>query len=180
MLSRSLRPFTWRAHARCDGDPRLRKGCALGGPWAAPSWCHRTGTKERRGGSGCADTSHPLSTLSPLCCTKALLHPGSSLFSINLFQRASSKQVYTRHRREITAHNHQAPSLSFQSSFLKHGDRGGTRGERDKNRSTFVPGFGDGRCSAGRAPGFGQATAVQRRPPVATRSATHTTQPAGK
>lgn len=79
----------------------------------------------------------------------------SSFCFIHLFQRASSKPVYTRHRKEMTAHNRQADSLSFQSSSLKPGGRGGGRWWRkNKNSSALAPGFGGGSVArAALAPG---------------------------
>lgn len=60
------------------------------------------------------------------------MQPSSFCF-IYLFQTASSKLVYTGHRKEMTAHDRQADSLSFQSSFLKPGGRGRDAcGERTK------------------------------------------------
>lgn len=121
--------------------------------WAGPDWGSLGENKDRPEArdAGRADTP-PL----PQPRVPRTVRPGgtdvfsirtqpSSFCFIHLFQRAASKPVYTRHRKEMTAHNRQADSLSFQSSSLKPGGRGGGRWWRkNKNSTACALGFGGG------------------------------------
>lgn len=145
-------------------DPRLRGKDA---PWEAErpgggaGWGHGAGTKEGRAGSDAQGHTPPPSSLFPPTVprgsTAGFSSQDRSFFFIHLFQRASSKQVYSGRRKEMTAHNRHADSLSLQSSLVKHGGRGGREGgerssRKNKNSSACARGSGGGRSSAARAP----------------------------
>ena len=124
--------------------PHMLGACTLeaGRLWAGPD-CGSLGRNKGSPEAGMRDAqtsplAHPHGSLGG-CGQEALpdvfsirMQPSSFCF-IHLFQRTSSKPVYTGHRKEITAHNHHADSLSFQSSSLKPGGGGDRSWRKNKN-----------------------------------------------
>lgn len=123
-------------------------------------------------------TLHP-STLFPLpnCrqgleASPSMIQPSQLLFRPPVFK--GPHQRFPPCRKEMTAHDHHAESLSFHSSFLKHwGNCGGRQWRKYKNSYTRTSGLHGGSTGGLQAPSCGQAFAVQQRPPAAARNTTH-------
>lgn len=107
--------------------PRSREAVGrapLGALWQEQEQARGLGCGMRRHSpsptpTGPSDDGQEALMSSPSGCN----HPAS--VSSTFIQRTSSKPVYTGRRKEMTAHNLHADSLSFQSSSLKPGERGG-------------------------------------------------------